>query len=541
MNRYPLAYDDDASTGRAVALVRSSRRAPGVILDLGAGPGAVAEELQRLGFEYVATDVDTEALAVVAARGFETHRLGLVASEDELVESLITILGGRDLAAVLALDVLEHLPEPAIALRALRRLVGSSHPADAPLVISVPNVTHFDVGAKLLMGRWDVDDGGLLDDTHLRFFSEGELARLLREGGWAVDAALDTVAEVSDQCWPVDAPALRPGAPLSELLRTVRADAAGGALTYQFVRRLLPGPEAPERAPYVVVHDEDLPPVGVVLVEPSHGELGALRADLDAQRVPADLILSIGSLDELAGTLPAVASRHVVVLGSGCRVSPDWVATLIEAAAAAPGRVLRLPTRILDPEPISGAWVDVVGGGIADLVDPLDPLHAAPPLPFVPASFAVPVEVVRSAGVVPDAALTDAGLVVWLALAAQLCGVHAVEGAPVVAAPRPRAGDADEVADAVTEHLDRRPMVLAAGSARRLAANMHRLTAAEAEVSSLRAQLVANDEALAQLAHHLRHAGAELEAIRPELEHLRGEHARRPSRRLAALVRRFLG
>ena len=84
-------------------------------------------------------------------------------------------------------------------------------------------------------------------------------------------------------------------------------------------------------------------------------------------------------------------------------------------------------------------------------------------------------------------------------------------------------------------------MVLAAGSARRLAASMHRLTAAEAEVSSLRAQLVANDEALAQLAHHLRHAGAELEAIRPELEHLRGEHARRPSRRLAALVRRFLG
>ena len=123
VNRYPLAYDEDASTGRAVALVRSAGRAPGVILDLGAGPGAVAEALQRLGFEYVAIDVDAEALAVVAARGFETHRLGLVASEDELVESLITILGGRDLAAVLALDVLEHLPEPAIALRALRRLV----------------------------------------------------------------------------------------------------------------------------------------------------------------------------------------------------------------------------------------------------------------------------------------------------------------------------------------------------------------------------------------------------------------------------------
>jgi hypothetical protein len=42
------------------------------------------------------------------------------------------------------------------------------------------------------------------------------------------------------------------------------------------------------------------------------------------------------------------------------------------------------------------------------------------------------------------------------------------------------------------------------------------------------------------MAHHLRRLGAELDAVRPELERLRAEHARRPSRRLAALLRSLL-
>lgn len=541
MNRYPLAYDEHASTGRAVALVRSAGREPGVILDLGAGPGAVAEALRELGFEYVATDVDADALAVVAARGFETHELGLVAPEDDLVESLTAIVGGRSLAAVLALDVLEHLPEPAVVLRALRRLVGSTRPADAPLVISVPNVTHFDVGAKLLMGRWDVDDGGLLDDTHLRFFSEGELARLLHEGGWTVDAAHDTVAEVSDQCWPVDAPALRPGAPLRDLLRAVRDDAAPGATTYQFVRRLLPSREQPGPAPYSLVRDEELPPLAVIVVETPGDPPLSVRADLDAQTRPADEVVVVGSLHDVATTLRDMVARHVVVLGAGCRLDPEWAATVADAASSTPGQVVRVPTRLVDVDPEVPAWDELVGDAPADPIDPLDLLHAAPPLPFVAAAFAVPIELARSAGVVPARTGTREDLAAWLALAAQLCGVHIVDGRPVLAAVRPRAADGATVAAAIVEHLDHRPMVLPAGSARRLVLNRDRLTAAEAEAIWLRQRLAADEEAKEQLAHHLRLFGAELDAVRPELETLRREHARRPSRRLAAWVRRILG
>ncbi len=541
MNRYPLAYDEQASTGRAVALVRTAGREPGVILDLGAGPGAVGEALQELGFEYVATDIDADALAVVAERGFETHQVGLLGRENDVVEVLTSVLAGRPLAAVLALDVLEHLPEPAVVLRALRRLVESSPPMTAPLVVSVPNVTHFDVGAKLLMGRWDVDDGGLLDDTHLRFFSEGELARVLREGGWTVDAADDTAAEVSDQCWPVDAPALRPGAPLRDLLRSVRDDAAPGATTYQFVRRLLPSPDPPAPAPYAVVRDEELPPLAVIVVEPPGVVASSLRTDLEAQTATVGDVVSIGSVGELTTTLPAIEARHVVVLDAACRIGPEWSAAITDATLAAPGRVIRVPVRLLDTPSESRRWDEVVGDGPPDLIDPLDLLHVAPSMPFVAGAFAVPVELVRSAGVVPAPAGTREDLVVWLALAAQLCGAHAFDGPPVIAVVRPGAADGVDVAAAVVEHLDHRPMVLPAGSARRLVSNRDRLTAAEAEVLWLRERRAADEEAKEQFAHHLRHLGAELDALRPELEQLRREHARRPSRRFAAWVRRLLG
>ncbi|MCU0309403.1 MAG: methyltransferase domain-containing protein [Acidimicrobiales bacterium] len=536
MNRYPLAYDEDASTGRAVALVRSAGRDPGVVVDLGAGPGAVAEALRDLGHEYVGVDIDEASLAQLSDRGFETHLLGLAVAEDDLVAALQAVLGDRPLAAVLALDVLEHLPDPTVALRAVRRLVEGASPASAPLVVSIPNVTHVDVAAKLVLGRWDVDDGGLLDDTHLRFFSEAELGRLLVQGGWVAEAAADTEAAVSDQCWPVDSPALRPGSPLSDLLRTVRRDAGPGATTYQFVRRLRPAPAGPAVAPYAVVRDEDRPALGVV-VRATPADAPELGDDLVAAGVTGGVW--IGADGDLAAAVAAVPERVVVVLDGQCRVGPDWASTIAAAVVASPGRVLRVPTRLLDDlaDPTS-PWEELVGPDGPDDLDPVDLLHVAPLAPVVPAAFAVPVEVVRSAGVRPDGA--PWGLARWIATAAQLSGVQAVDGPPVLAVPRPTDPEVAAVARSIVAHLDERPMVLPAGSAARLAGARERLVAAEAEVVWSREELRADREALEQMAHHLRRLGAELDAVRPELERLRAEHARRPSRRLAALLRSLL-
>jgi hypothetical protein len=55
------------------------------------------------------------------------------------------------------------------------------------LVASIPNVRHFDVWWPLVRhGRWTYTDTGLMDRTHLRWFTRSSIEELFRDAGWAV-------------------------------------------------------------------------------------------------------------------------------------------------------------------------------------------------------------------------------------------------------------------------------------------------------------------------------------------------------------------
>jgi len=80
-------------------------------------------------------------------------------------------------------DVLEHMLDPVAELRrALAHLAPGGHVA-----ISLPNVAHGSVRAMLLSGRFDYHERGILDRTHLRFFTRGSIAQLLADAGLALD------------------------------------------------------------------------------------------------------------------------------------------------------------------------------------------------------------------------------------------------------------------------------------------------------------------------------------------------------------------
>jgi 2-polyprenyl-3-methyl-5-hydroxy-6-metoxy-1,4-benzoquinol methylase len=83
---------------------------------------------------------------------------------------------------LLFLDVLEHLPNPSELLRESRRLL---HPGGRALV-SIPNVAHWSVRKELLLGRWEYQDTGLLDRTHLRFFTLDSAEELFIAAGWEI-------------------------------------------------------------------------------------------------------------------------------------------------------------------------------------------------------------------------------------------------------------------------------------------------------------------------------------------------------------------
>lgn len=84
---------------------------------------------------------------------------------------------------VLVADVFEHLCHPELVLSQLRQhlLPGGD------VLISLPNVAHWSVRRALLFGRWDLTDRGLMDRTHLRWFTRSTAEAMIRQAGFSVE------------------------------------------------------------------------------------------------------------------------------------------------------------------------------------------------------------------------------------------------------------------------------------------------------------------------------------------------------------------
>ncbi len=90
---------------------------------------------------------------------------------------------GERFDVVTFLDVLEHLVDPWAALSAAWELL---EPGGVVIAV-IPNVRHLAVTARLVLrGRWDYQDSGLLDRTHLRFFTKQTMLKLFRECSYEV-------------------------------------------------------------------------------------------------------------------------------------------------------------------------------------------------------------------------------------------------------------------------------------------------------------------------------------------------------------------
>lgn len=79
---------------------------------------------------------------------------------------------------ILCLDVLEHMVDP---WRVLHRLATDHLRPGGTLIVTLPNVRHHTVVLPLLLrGRWEYQEAGIMDRTHLRFFSRASALALMR-------------------------------------------------------------------------------------------------------------------------------------------------------------------------------------------------------------------------------------------------------------------------------------------------------------------------------------------------------------------------
>jgi 2-polyprenyl-3-methyl-5-hydroxy-6-metoxy-1,4-benzoquinol methylase len=160
----------------------------GVVLDVGGGTGATGGYLKRLGRATRAGTVDL--VRAEAPDPDIDFQLAGNLDDEGFVESVITEEGPFD--TILCLDVLEHLVDP-------WRVVGRLHQALRPggvLIVSVPNVRHYRVsGGLLFRGRWPLEDAGLCDRTHLRWFVRDTAIELATHSGLVLEEVMTPLPE----------------------------------------------------------------------------------------------------------------------------------------------------------------------------------------------------------------------------------------------------------------------------------------------------------------------------------------------------------
>jgi SAM-dependent methyltransferase len=568
VKQYPDEFLTEGSHGRCQQLLVDAGLAEGVVLDLGCASGRLAEPVSELGLEYVGADIDRAELDELAARGFETHELDLSVGEDDLVTAIDALVGDRSLAAVVLLDVVEHLVDPVTTLRALGRLAAKHE--GLSLVVSIPNATHLDVGIKLLLGRWDVTDTGLLDDTHVRFFNERLVGETLARAGWAEVAASDVILPFSDQLFPADAPALRPGTPLRQLLWRIRMAADPHGETYQFVRRFEHAPDrVAERRKEELDRYERDDAFLTLVVRASTSETGSIELllrDVASQRNrDVEVLVTHSDRDELTVNVPegledavriietpsavdwrdvaigAARGRYIAMLDDRTQLSPRYVETIQRAAEALPGRVVQLGAVVAPSEAWGDDYENVVLDDVVEQLEPidLDPLDLVGSSPFGSVSLeahAVPRQVWATNGLRFDPDAGDASPTLFLLRAIELCGIVR-SGERVVAVhpsvPRSLAGDIETL----QKHLSLAPMVVPEGAGAQLLALRQAVASVIPERDALVDQLATAHDQIETLSWHLRHRDDELTQVSEEARVMRS----RVMRRLTSRARRRLG
>ncbi len=187
MLHYRLHRDPRSSHQQILRAVRRLGRGP--ILDVGAAQGMLGQQLREAGEQVAIDGVELNPAWAELARPFYRQMFDCGIEEANLPDGTYRV--------VVCADVLEHLPDPLTTLGQLRRAASD----DATFIISVPNVAHLAVRLLLLLGRFPRMERGILDRTHLQFFTRDTAVTMLREAGLEVVQVSATGIPL-DELWP---------------------------------------------------------------------------------------------------------------------------------------------------------------------------------------------------------------------------------------------------------------------------------------------------------------------------------------------------
>lgn len=145
------------------------------VLDVGCGAGAFGVELKKkAAAEVWGVEPDGKSFEKAVTRldrafhGFFDEKTGLPENYFD---------------CIFFNDVLEHMVDPASALRLAKKLLAPG----GKVIASIPNIAHFPTIWHLVFGgEWRYAERGILDRTHLRFFTRDSIAQIFSENGFRV-------------------------------------------------------------------------------------------------------------------------------------------------------------------------------------------------------------------------------------------------------------------------------------------------------------------------------------------------------------------
>ena len=168
------AHPDEAHSVLMRLIPRGSR-----VLEKGCASGYLSGYMESaLDCRVTGLEADPAATAIAATRCTEVHTVDL-----DHPDALAPARASAPYDVLLAAAVLEHLKHPERLLEEARELLRPG----GRVIVSLPNIAHWQFRLKLLRGRFDYEDYGVMDRTHLRLYTAQTGRALLEAQGYPVE------------------------------------------------------------------------------------------------------------------------------------------------------------------------------------------------------------------------------------------------------------------------------------------------------------------------------------------------------------------
>lgn len=175
-------YGFSASQKKIIDIVGNKK----IVLEVGASVGYMTRVFLKNSCIVDVVENDREAVKKIPKGARKILKLSI---EDPRVISQLN----KDYDFIIFADVLEHLVSPEIVLKKILK-VGKKQ---TKLIISMPNIASWVIRKELfLKGDFEYQESGILDKTHLHFYTIKTLPKLIADNGWKVEELIGTITRL---------------------------------------------------------------------------------------------------------------------------------------------------------------------------------------------------------------------------------------------------------------------------------------------------------------------------------------------------------